>query len=202
MHMGKIFFQITLLVLFMTSCYTVLKHPEVQYSDKLGVKMDSLTLYASNRFTRVEYNDNCSSCHSDYNWVSYFQPNRSSIYENPSTEDNKMEQFHLIPWWSGEVWLLTENDFEKKGRASRRSRRSYNKSNTGGGSLEYIAPPGVVPPTNLKVKSSSSGKVNDNNDPNAATRAKDSPDGNDSDGNGNSTQKDDNGKKKKPQRRR
>ena len=200
--MSKIVFQITLVVLFMTSCYTVLKHPEVQYSDKLDVNLDSLTLYTSNRFARVEYNDNCGSCHNDYNWVSYFQPNRPSLDGKAAADDSKMEQFNFIPWWSSEVWLLTDNDFEEKGSASRRSRRSYNKASSDGGSLEYIAPPGVVPPTNLKVKSSSSGKANDNSDPNAATRSKDSPEGADSDGSGNSAQTDDKVKKKKPKRRR
>ena len=197
--MTKYIIQFIVTLGILSGCYTVLKHPDVLYSDKLGIHPDSMILISDSHLLGVNYNDNCASCHSDYNSVSHSRVNTSGVEEN-NNDINIAEQFQNLPWWRSEVWSMEESDFDSEKKTSKRSRRSYNKaSSDGGGSPEYLSPPGINPPANLKIKISSSSSAAENGSANTATRAKDSPEDTNSD---NTDQKTKSTDRKKPKRRR
>lgn len=188
---------ISIFLLFAVSgCYTVLKHPEVEYTDKLGFS-DSTMLNQSVIYAKVNFSDNCLNCHQDYSYLDYFQPHMNSDSANIYFFD-KVHQFNYMPWWSNEVWYDNRSSDEDLEEVSRRSRRAYRKVNSeSGGELNYMAAPGVIPLNDKSIKEGGS-PTKDTNNATLPERHKESPDGNQS----ASTTTDQKQKKSKPKRRR
>lgn len=196
MALNKLSVIASFLLIAVSGCYTVLKHPEVEYTDKLGFN-DSSMLNQRVIFTRVNFSDNCLSCHQDYSYLYYFQPKTNSDSTDNQFFD-KVHQFNYIPWWSNEVWYENPSSDEDLEDVSRRSRRAYRKvTSESSGEINYMAAPGVIPLNDKSIKEGSS-QAKDTQKAALPERQKDSPTGNQNESNDNDQKQ----KKSKPKRRR
>jgi len=168
-------------LLFVSSCYTRLTHPEVSYVDKLGVTADSAMLdQLKDKHSEVNFNDDCKKCHSDYQIDKYYSPYYSSDPgpdgKNPGTISSQNR-----PWWRSSA-IYSQEEVVERDDDTPRSRRSYgNSSSSSSGETNYLAPPGVLPsqlnvgggsttaPSNANTKSSTKKLPTRQKDPNTTS---------------------------------
>ena len=86
-----------IITLTISSCYTVLKHPEVPNEDRMG------NVYHQN----ISSNDNCYQCHTednrevqDYNrYSNFYSENENEAENHERTRINKWDSYYSVPWW-------------------------------------------------------------------------------------------------------
>ena len=91
-----------IVVLTISSCYTVLKHPEVPNEDIMG------NVYHQN----ISSNDNCYKCHTeddkqvqDYNrYSNYYSEAEDEVeqeqpYQQQQNIKNRWDSYYDVPWW-------------------------------------------------------------------------------------------------------
>ncbi len=83
-----------LLVVIISGCYTVLRHPEVPNEDEFG------NVYHQN----INTGDNCYSCHAQKNNQIYDYDRYMNYYSNSGYNDNyeiqnRWDSYYSVPWW-------------------------------------------------------------------------------------------------------
>jgi hypothetical protein len=98
---------ITVIIIFLAGCYTVLQHPDVVNTDENG----------NSYYGQVDYSSDCMKCHANAHTEVAYDYNRYNSYyyqnvNNPDPGPQSWIGYYQIPWWyspSGNVTRIINN---------------------------------------------------------------------------------------------
>jgi len=152
------------IILTISSCYTVLKHPEVPNKDLMG------NIYHQN----ISSNENCYKCHTEDNQEIQDYNRYSNYYSG--TEDqqeptiNRWDSYYSVPWWftpqrvtvSGSGGTMTGGSINNSTQKTSASEGTRTVGSTRADVKLNIAPPTVSQPANSNNKGNESSKTEEN----------------------------------------
>lgn len=163
MKLKLIFFIV--IILTVSSCYTVLKHPEVPNKDLMG------NIYHQN----ISSNENCYKCHTEDN-QEVQDYSKYSNYYNSETEDqqeptiNRWDSYYSVPWWftpqrvtvSGSGGTMTGGSMNNSTQKTSAPEGTRTVGSTRTDVKIDIAPPTVSQPANSNNTNNESSKTEEN----------------------------------------